>query len=143
MDRHGDLAEATVRLWHDEPSGVRMTEAETAALTEELAGLAVHRVTPLPAGPAPAGTRSAEAWETAALVITLRAAPTLVRSLVALLQDWLRRRNSGSIELKLGAHELRLTSTGRAAQREAIEGFFTAIEQDRDAARAVESGDHG
>ncbi|MER6470990.1 hypothetical protein [Streptomyces collinus] len=120
-----------------------MTEAETAALSEELAGLELHRLTLLPAGPAPAGTRSAEVWDTAALLITLRTAPTLVRSLVGLLQDWLRRRNSGSIEMKLGTHELRLTSTGRAEQREAIQGFFTAIEQDRDAAPTTEPSDHG
>jgi len=143
MDRHGDLAEATVRLWHDESAGMRVSEAETTALLEELAGLALHRVTPLPAGPAPVGTRSVEAWEAAVLVITLRAAPTLVRSLVGLLQDWLRRRNSGSIEMKLGEHELRLTSAGRAEQREAIERFFTSVERDRDAARSVESGDRG
>ena len=143
MDRHGDLAEATVRLWHDESAGMRVSEAETTALMEELAGLALHRVTPLSAGPAPVGTRSVEAWEAAALVITLRTAPTLVQSLVGLLQDWLRRRNSGSIEMKLGEHELRLTSAGRAEQREAIERFFTSVERDRDAARAVESGDGG
>ncbi|WP_406346600.1 hypothetical protein [Streptomyces sp. NBC_00648] len=143
MDSHGDLAEATIRLWHDESTGMRMAEAETAALMAELAGLALHRVTPLSAGPAPVGTRSAEAWEAAALVIVLRTAPTLVRSLVGLLQDWLRRRNSGSIEMKLGEHELRLTSTGRAEQREAIEHFFTSVERDRDAGRSAESGDHG
>ncbi|WP_333777151.1 hypothetical protein [Streptomyces sp. IBSBF 3136] len=143
MDRQGGLAEATVRLWHDESAGIRMSEAETAALTEELGGLELHRVAPLPAGSAPVGTRSAEVWETAALVITLRTAPTLVRSLVGLLQDWLRRRNSGSIEMKLGTHELRLTSTGRAEQREAIQGFFTAIEQNGDAAPPTEPSDHG
>ncbi|WP_371524999.1 hypothetical protein OG302_01780 [Streptomyces sp. NBC_01283] len=143
MDRHGDLAEATVRLWHDESAGMRVSEAETTALTEELVGLALHRVTPLRAGPAPVGTRSVEAWEAATIVITLRTAPTLVRSLIGLLQDWLRRRNSGSIEMKLGEHKLRLTSAGRAEQREAIEHFFTSVERDRDAARAAESGDRG
>ncbi|MGW3359949.1 hypothetical protein ACWDFL_31775 [Streptomyces bungoensis] len=117
MDRQEGLAEATVRLWHDESTGIRMTEAETAGLDAESEELELHRVTPLPACPAPAGSRLAEVWETAALVITLRTAPTLVRSLVGLLQDWLRRRNSGSIVLKLGTHDLKLTSTGRAEQR--------------------------
>ncbi|WP_190016347.1 hypothetical protein [Streptomyces lucensis] len=120
-----------------------MSEAETVALVQELAELALHRVAPLPTGPAPVGTRSAGAWEAAALVITLRTGPALVRSLIELLQDWVRRRDSGSIEVKLGEHELRLTSTGRAEQREAIERFFTSVEQDGDAARPRESGDRG
>lgn len=99
MDGDGEFAEGTVRLWHDESAGIHVTETETTELMAELAELAPHRVTPLPARPAPAGARSAEAWEAAAILIRMRTSPTLVRSLVGLLRDWLWRRNSGSIPL--------------------------------------------
>lgn len=96
MDGDGEFAEGTVRLWHDESAGIHVTETETTELMAELAELAPHRVTPLPARPAPAGARSAEAWEAAAILIRMRTSPTLVRSLVGLLRDWLWRRNSDS-----------------------------------------------
>ncbi|MFJ8715765.1 hypothetical protein ACIRD9_21675 [Streptomyces violaceus] len=128
MGRDDQLAEATIRIWNDARMGAPVTEEETAYLVAELGALPLHRITPLSAGPAPAGTRAGGALESGVLLITLSTAASVVVPLVRLLQDWLARRNAGSIDMQLKGEELRLTSVGRAEQRMAIERFFASIE---------------
>ena len=121
--------EVEIRLRDDGSAGDHVSAEEIAYLVAELDALALHSVAPVPAGPAPEGTRAGEAWEAGAVLVTMGASPLVLRSLVHVLEDWLARRNSGSIEMKLGDTELRMASVGRAEQRKAIEGCFARCER--------------
>ncbi|MFE1288303.1 hypothetical protein [Streptomyces sp. NPDC058751] len=91
-------------------------------LAEELSLLDPLSVRHQEGGPAPGGTRAGTTVVWTTLLVTTTSAATL-RAVVALVQDWLARRNSGSIDLTIGGDELRLTSVSRADQRRAVELF--------------------
>lgn len=91
-------------------------------LAEELSLLDLASVRHATDGPAPDGTRAGDTVVWTTLLVGATSAATL-RALVALAQDWLARRNSGSIDLTIDGDELRLTSVSRADQRRAVELF--------------------
>ncbi|MFD5815870.1 hypothetical protein [Streptomyces sp. NPDC127038] len=97
-------------------------EDAVSLLAEELSLLELSFVRRPSGGPAPAGTRAGDTTVLTALLVGATGAPTL-RAVVALVQDWLARRNSGSIDITVNGEELRLTSVSRADQRRAVELF--------------------
>ncbi|MFF2191790.1 hypothetical protein [Streptomyces sp. NPDC058157] len=92
-------------------------------LLEELALLEVLDVAHRPLGAAPSGARAGDLTAYTSLILGVAGAPSL-RALIALAQDWLARRNSGTIEITVGDDTLRMTSVSRADQRLAVEGFL-------------------
>lgn len=74
--------------------------------------------------PAPPGTRSSGAVETGALVIGLGGSGALLPVLVGLVQDWLNRRRSGTIRLKIGDDEIELTAISDEMRQRVLEEFL-------------------
>ncbi|MFC9612334.1 hypothetical protein [Streptomyces sp. NPDC056938] len=114
-----------VCLVFEDPDGAEAAERDMEFLIEELDDLvATYRT--LPSEPAPVGTRAGDVTTYTSLVLGLAGAPAL-KSLIGLAQDWLARRNSGSIDLQSGDDKLHLTSVSRADQRKAIEAFIAKV----------------
>ncbi len=118
-----------VRLALNGLEGPEVADRDMTYLIEEIRDLDVLSLEHPPAGQAPQGTRAGEPVLYTSLLLGLAGAPVL-RALIALSQDWLARRNSGTIEIKHGEHVLRLTHTGRADQKAAIEAFISHAMRD-------------
>lgn len=71
-----------------------------------------------------AGVRGGTVAEIAAVVIALSESGATLPHVVQLLQDWLRRRRSGSIRLKIGTDELVLTGVSDRMQQQALDEFI-------------------
>ncbi|MFJ8045139.1 hypothetical protein ACIRBX_32010 [Kitasatospora sp. NPDC096147] len=102
-------------------------------LLEELRGIGATELTQPTTGEAPSGTRSGDLVSYTSVLMGLAGGATTLRALIGLAQDWLARRNSGTVELRIGGDELRLTSTSRSDQRTAIEAFVTRERETPDA----------
>ncbi|WP_328911751.1 MULTISPECIES: hypothetical protein [unclassified Streptomyces] len=63
------------------------------------------------------------------LILGLAGAPA-VRSLILLTQDWLTRRNSGTVDISVGSHRITLTGGTDKARREAVTAFLTHLSDD-------------
>ncbi|MER5865060.1 hypothetical protein [Kitasatospora sp. NPDC002040] len=94
-------------------------------LLEELRGIGATGLTNPTSGEAPGGTRAGDVVSYTSVLVGLAGGAATLRALIALAQDWLARRNSGTIELRIGDDELILTSASRSDQRAAIEAFVT------------------
>ncbi|MGW3827759.1 effector-associated constant component EACC1 [Streptomyces sp. NPDC005071] len=74
--------------------------------------------------PTPPGARSSGALELGALVIGLGSSGALLPTLVGLVQDWLNRRRSGTIRIKIGDDEIELTASSDEMRQRALEEFL-------------------
>lgn len=97
-------------------------EQQLQYLIDELRGLDLASIDRAPQSPPPPGTRGTGALELGALVIGLGGSGALLPVVAGLVQDWLVRRRSGTVRLKLGDDEIELTS-GEVQQR-ALEEFL-------------------
>ncbi|GHE10396.1 hypothetical protein [Streptomyces alanosinicus] len=59
-----------------------------------------------------------------ALLLGLGGSGALLPALAALVQNWLTRRCSGSVRLKIGEDEIVLTGAGDEVQQRALEEFL-------------------
>ncbi|MDX2935063.1 hypothetical protein [Streptomyces ipomoeae] len=109
----------------DDDDSLRL-ERDMEYLLEDLKRLNVTDLRHLSAGPAPDGTRGGDVVTYTSVILGIAGMPAL-RSLIGLVQDWLTRRNSGTVELKIGEDELRLTSVSRVEQRRAIDAFVAKV----------------
>jgi len=100
------------------------TEEELQYLLAELAQLDVAGIDRVSPSPAPAGTRGGSALELGALLIGLGGSGALLPVLAGLAQDWLNRRQSGTIRMKIGDDEIELTATSDELRRRALEEFL-------------------
>jgi len=71
----------------------------------------------------PAGTRSAGA-ETGALLIALGGSGATLPVLIAQVRDWLSRRGSGVLRVKIGDEELELRNVPPEMQQQALDVFL-------------------
>ncbi|KDN81012.1 hypothetical protein KCH_71060 [Kitasatospora cheerisanensis KCTC 2395] len=108
-------------------------------LVEEVRQLRVLRLAHAPGGAAPAGSRAGDAVVYSSLLLSLAGTPAL-RALILLAQDWLARRNSGTIRIKVGDNELEIAA-GRPRQTEAAIEAFTSLVAAAEAAAAQEQDD--
>jgi hypothetical protein len=113
------LREVKVRvtLVVDEP------DEDLLDLIDELEALDVDRVEPVSAGLAPKGTRAGEAVQLSALAVTL--GPLLLQGLIVLVQDWLQRRRSGTVRIRVGDDEIELSGASSIAQQQALDAFLS------------------
>ena len=86
----------------------------------QLPGTEVHRPD---AGPAPPGTRGSAGIELATAVVALGGSGAALPMLVGLVRDWLGRRASGSVRLKIGSDEIELSHASDSLQRQALAEF--------------------
>lgn len=114
-----------VELMLDTRDGdAEQTEEELQYLLAELSELELPSIDRVTRGPAPDGSRSGDAVEVGALLIGLGGSGALLPVLVGLAQDWLGRRRSGSIRMKIGDDELELTAASDEMQRHTLEEFL-------------------
>ncbi|OKJ15841.1 effector-associated constant component EACC1 [Kitasatospora sp. CB01950] len=112
-----------VGLIFSDPDGMEATEREMESLIEELDQLPLVHLEHSPAPPAPQGTRAGDATVYSSLVLGLAGAPA-VRSLILLVQDWLARRTSGTVTLRIGDDELVMEAGSPADRRRIAEAFL-------------------
>lgn len=118
----GKLVELVVDTGDDDPE---YTEEQLRYLLDELSHLDLASINRAPLSlPAPPGTRSSGALEIGALVIGLGGSGALLPVLVGLVQDWLNRRQSGTIRIKIGDDEIELTASSDEMRQRALEEFL-------------------
>lgn len=115
-----------VGLVFSDPDGTDATEHEMESLIEELDQLPMLHMAHSPAPPAPHGTRAADATVYSSLVLGLAGAPA-IRSLILLVQDWLARRTSGTVTLRINGDELVLDAGSPAERRRIVEAFLAHL----------------
>jgi Effector Associated Constant Component 1 len=99
-------------------------EEDLRYLLDELAHLDIVGVERMPSGPAPPGTRAAGGVELGALMIAVGGSGATLPMLVGLVRDWLSRRGSGTVRLKIGSAELEMTHASSAMQQQALDEFL-------------------
>ncbi|SCE43564.1 hypothetical protein GA0115240_161224 [Streptomyces sp. DvalAA-14] len=105
-------------------------EEQLQYLLDELSQLDLVSIDRVPSSPpAPPGTRNSGAFELGALAIGLGGSGALLPVLVGAVQDWLGRRRSGTIRLKIGDDELELTSSNDEMRQFALEQFLQRHER--------------
>lgn len=108
----------------DESTDLEHLDADLRCLLEELAELDSVEVDRVETGAPPPGTRSSTAVEIAAAAVALCSGGAVLPMLIALLRDWLERRSSGSVRLKIGSDEVEVDRVPTSVQRRAIEEFL-------------------
>jgi len=93
-------------------------------LLDELAQLDTESVEREWAGKAEPGTRGTGLDATAAVLIALGSSGATLPVLIGLVRNWLGRRGSGTVRLKIGSDEVELTHTSSAMQQRALDEFL-------------------
>jgi hypothetical protein len=93
-------------------------------LREELAQLDLERTDTPAADAAPPGARGAGAVEAGSIVVAMAAARPTLAALLGLVQDWLARRQSGTVKITIDDDEIELTFASRASQKKALDAFL-------------------
>ncbi len=115
-----------VRLVLDTEDGdPERSEEDLQYLLDELAQIDVASVERESAGPAPPGTRGAGVDAASALLIALGGSGATLPVLVGLVRDWLTRRGSGAVRLKIGEDEVELTHASSAMQQRVLDEFLS------------------
>lgn len=113
-----------VRLVLDpEDADQERTEEDLQYLLDELAQIDTATIEREPTGPAPPGTRGGGLDAAGALLIALGGSGATLPVLVGLVRDWLTRRGSGSVRLKIGSDEVELTHASSSMQQQALDEF--------------------
>jgi len=99
-------------------------EEDLQYLIAELSHLHLDQVERVSDGPAPPGTRATGGVELGALLVAVGGSGATLPMLIGLVQDWLARRRSGTIRLKIGSDELELTGASDAMRQRALEDFL-------------------
>lgn len=99
-------------------------EEQLQQLIAELSELDLDGLDRVAQGPPPPGARSTEAVQLGALLLGLGGSGALLPVLAALVQDWLNRRRSGNVRLKIGEDEIELTGVSDEVQQRALEEFL-------------------
>jgi hypothetical protein len=100
-------------------------EQDLHYLLDELDQAGAASIERAAAGPAPPGTRSAGVDAAGALLIALGGSGATLPVLVGLVRDWLARRGSGMVRLKIGSDEIELTNASSAMQQRALDDFLS------------------
>jgi hypothetical protein len=99
-------------------------EHDLQLLLKQIIDLPGIQVLPLPDGSPPTGTRGTTAADLGTAIVALGSSGATLSILVALLRDWLRRRTTGSIRLRIGKDEISLDRVPAAMQQEALRAFL-------------------
>ncbi len=115
-----------VRLVLDTEDGdPERSEEDLQYLLDELAQIDIASIERESAGPAPPGTRGAGVDAASALLIALGGSGATLPVLVELIRDWLTRRGSGAVRLKIGSDEVELTHASSAMQQRVLDEFLS------------------
>lgn len=115
---------AVTLIFDDAEADPEYLEEQLQILIAELDEHDVGDIERVPGPPAPDGTRAAAGIELGALLIGLGGAGATLPVLIGLLRDFLGRRNSGTIRVKLGEDEIELGGASRAERQQFIDDFL-------------------
>ena len=101
------------------------TEEDLHYLLDELDHVGAASIERESAGPTPPGTRGAGVDAAGALLIALGGSGATLPVLTGLVRDWLARRGSGAVRLKIGSDEVELTHASSAMQQRALDEFLS------------------
>jgi hypothetical protein len=96
-------------------------DASTYDLRQRLLELDVEAVVPVEDDRAPVGTRSGEAVVIGSLAVAL--GPVALRSVVALVDAWLRNRPIRRVTVTIGKDRMAIENAARADVRELVDAF--------------------
>jgi hypothetical protein len=108
----------------DEDTDRERLEEDLRYLLDELGQLHGAEVVRPDAEPPPAGTRGGTGVQLGAALVALGSSGAALPMLVALVRDWLGRRNAGTIHLKIGSDEVRMDHVPSQTQREVLAEFL-------------------
>ncbi|MER5829864.1 hypothetical protein ABT116_03365 [Streptomyces sp. NPDC002130] len=103
--------------------GEDYAEEQLQQLITELSELDLGSIDRVTEGPPPPGSRSTGAVQLGALILDLGGSGALLPVLAAVVQDWLKRRRSGSVRLKIGEDEIELTGVSDEVGQRGLEEF--------------------
>lgn len=109
----------------DEDDDQERVEEDLQYLIAELSQLGLDQVERVSGGPAPPDARTAGGVELGALLVAVGGGGATLPMLIGLAQDWLARRRSGTIRLKIGSDELELTGASDALRQRALDDFLS------------------
>lgn len=115
--------ELVVALEPEAGADAEETERLGRQLSRELRSLDVD-VAPLPAGPAPEGSKGVDAASLTELLVTLTGSGGVIATVIATVRDWLGRRSGGhTITLTIDGDSLALDRATAAERAELIDTF--------------------
>jgi Effector Associated Constant Component 1 len=115
-----------VRLVLDTPDGDQeRVEEDLQFLLDELSQIDTESIERESVGTAPPGTRGDGLNAAGALLIALGSSGATLPVLVGLVRDWLTRRGSGAVRLKIGSDEVELSHVSTATQQRVLEEFLS------------------
>jgi hypothetical protein len=118
--------EMRVELVADTEGGdLERAEADLQYLLDELVQTDVARIKRDSGAPGPVGTRGAGGLDAGALLIALGGSGATLPVLVGLIRDWLKRRGSGVVRLRIGSDEVELTGVSSGLQQQALDEFLS------------------
>ncbi|MGD1216921.1 hypothetical protein AB9Q10_00650 [Streptomyces krungchingensis] len=120
----GDRTMPVVLVLDTDDGDDEYAEEQLQHLMAELSELDLDGIDRVTQGPPPPGSRSTEVVQLGALLIGLGGSGALLPVLAAVVQDWLNRRRSGSVRLKIGEDEIELTGASDEVQHRALEEFL-------------------
>jgi hypothetical protein len=101
------------------------TEEDLQFLLDELSLAETESIERASAGPAPVGTRGDVLNAAGALLIALGSSGATLPVLIGLVRDWLSRRGSGTVRLKIGSDEVELSHVPSETQQRVLEEFLS------------------
>jgi hypothetical protein len=112
-------------LLEEDGADAERVDLLTGHLRRELAQLDVERVSPLPAGQAPPGTRGLDAATVGGLLVALGQSATALTAVVSAIKGWLARSPgpARTVRLELGGDVLELSQASASDQDRLIELF--------------------
>jgi hypothetical protein len=100
-------------------------EEDLGLLLDELSQIDVEKIEREMAGPAPSGTRGDGVNAAGALLIALGSSGATLPALLGMVRDWLNRRGSGAVRMKIGSDEVELTRVDSPMQQRVLEEFLS------------------
>jgi hypothetical protein len=92
-------------------------------LRQQILETDVDAVGAIPIGEAPPGARAGELVAVGSLLVTLTRSAELLKSVVAVIQDWLQRSGARTVELQIGGDTLKITGVSSEDQHRLVELF--------------------
>ena len=96
---------------------------DAISLARELRQVDVDSVESASHADTPAGTRGVDLVSTGSLVVIAAGSRVLLRSVLDVVQDWLARRQSGTVSVKIADDELILTYTSKSERTQVVDAF--------------------
>lgn len=100
------------------------TEDDLQLLLKELSQIDTESIERESVGPAPPGTRGEGLNAAGALLIALGSSGATLPVLIGLVRDWVGRRGSGSVRLKIGSDEVEVCNVSSPTQQRVLEEFL-------------------